>query len=165
MKLRNSYKVVLWLVLAGMVVLSGIHCGGEYQPPQGTATAGTATVLQSFAAEPQVGIPLDALKQGDRVWAMKTDGCYYPAHITKLINERYYVRYADGERGRLKLEKLSQWRLSPGMAAEVMQSEGKWERAVISALAGENVAVQIGNSSNLKVVALTALRIRSFPPS
>jgi hypothetical protein len=164
-KKKYLQKAGLWLAIVVITALSGIHCGGEYKPPQGVATAGTATAPQSFGSKPQMGVPLDALKLGDMVWAMRKDGCYYPAQITKLINERYYVRYADGQRGRLKLEKLARWRLSPGMAVEVMSAEDEWQKAVINAVSGENMAVQIGNNNSLKVVSLKVVRVRSFPPS
>jgi len=162
--IKSSHHL-LFALLAGTVTIGGIHCGGGYQSPQGTATAGTATTSQSFVSQPQVGVSLEELKIGDMVWAMKKDGCYYPAKITKPINERYYVLYADGEKGRLKQEKLAQWRMNPGMAVEVLQSEGAWDKAVVSSLSGENVAVQAGNSNGFKVVYLASVRVRSFPPS
>jgi hypothetical protein len=60
---------------------------------------------------------------------------------------------------------LAQWRISPGMAVEVLQAEGEWQKGVISAVSGENMAVQIGNNNSLKVVSLKVVRVRSFPPS
>ena len=96
---------------------------------------------------------------------MKKDGCFYPAKITKLINERYYVLYSDGEKGRLKRDRLAQWRISPGMAVEVMQADGVWSKALVNSLSGENVVIQTGNGSNLKVVSLVTIRVRSFPPN
>lgn len=145
----------------GPTVPAGTNLTPQPQAPQ-TQTqqpimAG-ATATNKDASKP--GKPIGALAPGDLVWAMWSDGYYYPATITNIAGGKYTVIYEDTYNGTLGPNDLRQWQIQVGMVLESKWSGGGWWKAKITTVMPTSVGVQFLDDNSRETHSLADLRLK-----